>query len=349
MNVRKNILGSFLGLAVGIVTLIILLSIFNYYESESLSRKKSKVTISFVNPGDKIIFPEWHEIGGYPPLSQVLHYGTEDGSVKFETTYRHDKRGLRIENENNGVKKTHLIIGGCSFVYGTAVKDDETLSSNFRRKYPTANVVNFGYPGGGLQTQLRATELFSLRDLASEDKGTYLYFFYYFHLERWIGTPLYLMWAPPSRVHYEVENDKLIRMQLSDSEKFKDFQNIKKYGLDLVFYKWEQLFRKERSSDEIKSFMKGVEVLRERYLMLYPEGRFVFVFSAFMQLANTHSEIKMLLDEKGIEYLELGNDYDSFFEKSGNNKSRISVPIDTHPNGLFNEFLSDVVGKKLKL
>lgn len=101
-----------------------------------------------------------HEILGaaYTPLhSSKVQYKVDDELV-YDITYTHDEYGNRIVPNNNKTSKKCVVLYGCSFAYGAAVDDSETLPAFLAKELPEFNIINLAIDGTGANTALARLE-----------------------------------------------------------------------------------------------------------------------------------------------------------------------------------------------
>lgn len=342
MSFFRKFAGVFIALIIGFGTLFVLLRIYNSFEARKTSPNGKHREL--VDPGKSELFPQWNELGEFPPLSKVRYYGVENGQTRFDVSYEMDEKAFRKENSVPSIKNNHLLIGGCSFIFGVAIQKDETLTTFLRSKLPETQVVNIAHGGGGLHTQLRTFELINLKEYASPSKGTYIYFFFVDHLQRWIGNPSYLSWAQKDDIHYEWEGDKLVSMPLQNFKGYQDFLKARESGLDNVYIKTHAM--QGLRDEDLVSYVKGIKALRESYLKQYPEGRFIFAFYPFMPDLESVKRLKVVLDKEKVFYHDFLDEFNFYVSRSGLPDNSLTVPMDGHPNKKFNDIFSDFVIKR---
>lgn len=349
MQFIRKTSGVLIGLVIGLGTLYLIFTTYN--KDAAIKYAERKMTHhELIKNGDLDIFPEWDEIGQFPPLSEVRYFGQKDGKIFFDVNYKYAQNGLRIEKEIPGTKKTHLILGGCSFVFGAAIQADETLSSQIRRKHDSINVLNFGHAGGGLHTQLRAFDLIDVKKLVPETDGTYVFFFFFDHLARWKASPTYMAWAQPDDIHYEFDKSgKLTHMRLKDYKGWKELTEAREAGLDHVYIRTKSITDDKWSDELLNDFVKGIKELRKKYLALYPKGRFVFSFYPFMSEKEAVRRLVGILEKENIEIYDGVYEFHQHVINSKLPDSSFNVPLDGHPNARFNDFYSDALSRRLNL
>lgn len=320
-----------------------------FFYNQHLKNQKPKFDIQtvYINQGDWNLLPHWDEFGLFPPLSELRYIGKDKGETVFDVIYSLNRWGLRQEPSHSHKKKSHLFLGGCSYVFGIGTSAEETVTANLRKQMKDVEVINFGFPAGGLQSLIRATEIIPLQELSGAKDGHFVYLFFRDHLNRWNATPSYLHWAKPDHVHYEMQKGSLVSMKLSESDAWKAYQKTKDSGLEAVY---EQRLQKGIfDEEEIVSFVRGVKLLKKKYLSLYPKGKFSVALHPFPIEEDVVFLLKKHFDKEQISYFETTHDYMTFLMDGKFEESSFMVPLDGHPNGRFNEFFSELMLRKLGL
>lgn len=352
MSILRKISGFILTLIVFLVTLYLLLAFLNRSESEKLLKISRISNYEKIKRGSHKEFERWSLIGHLEPNSFYRQYLVDsDGELLFDVIYKMNKFGLRNEGPVKPVQefKSHLIIGGCSFVFGTGLNAEETLSSSFRATLKNANVVNFGHGGGGLHTQLKALDIINLKEFVKENRGTFIYVFYSDHLNRWHAKPSYLIWGLPRRIHYEIQHGELKSMSLSESGQFKDFQKVKASGQEMNFVKAKAISGPNWKEEELEDFSEGVRHLKEKYLKLYPQGKFLVVFHPPFNIRNVSEKMGRFFKVKNIDYFDPTYEFEKHMKMSQTTLKDFQIPLDGHPNQKLNKFLAESIIKWLAL
>lgn len=324
-----------------IITLYGLFLAFERFSSRPAQKRTFTKTIS---RGDESALPDWRMISQFPPSSVFQYSGFEDEKEVFNVHYEFNKYALRKES-SSGKKENHFILGGCSLVFGIALSDDETLSSILRSKLPLTNVVNFGFPGGGLQTLMKAIELINLRAFVPESKGYFLYGFEHDHFSRWRASAQYLDWINPEHVYYEYTGNSFKETQLKRLSAWRNLQMARKAGLVHSYLKANPY--RHLNENEFKSYIEGIKYVRKLYLAKFPGGKFKVLIYPFTPADPSVNLFKELLVKNGLAFYDSTSDYEEFLKNRKLDKSDMIVPVDGHPNKLFNEFLAGMIVKKV--
>lgn len=346
MSFFRKFSGLVIAVLIGLGTLYVLFLAYNRYETKRQSVTNFNKT--FIEFGDEKSFPQWNEIAEFLPLSKLRYEGVLKGDKVFDVIYELDKYSFRKEDTDSHLKEGHLLLGGCSFIFGNAINKEDTLSSYLRKKLPNVKVMNMGHGGGGLHTQLRVFDLVDLHEYAPEQKGTYIYFFFVDHIHRWKANPSYLSWAQGEDVHWEWNQGKLEPMLLKDFKGYKEFHEAKSAGLENVYIKSRAINNKGWDQNDLKLYVKAVKILREKYLRKYPGGRFVFAFYPLMPDLEMAGELKKILMRENIPFIDFKPAFDEYASKGKFPDEYFNVPLDGHPNGKFNEYFSGTIINHLK-
>lgn len=341
--------GLLVALLIGLGTLYGLFALYNKREVKRVVHQQKKI-YEFIETGRPEVFPRWDEIGEFPPLSVMRYHGIyEDGRPAFDVKYKLRADGLRLEESSPGKKKSHFIVGGCSFIFGIGINVEDTLTSQLRSKGPGVNFLNLGHGGGGLHTQLRTFDLIDIKSLAPEAEGTYIYFAFFDHLYRWKGAPSYLAWAQPDDIHYMFKGKKLVHMKISESDAYKEFMKARQAGLDMVFIKSTAISEDQWADKDIEEFTEGVRLLKIKYNKLYPKGRFLFGFYPYFYEHRIAERLKKKLEKKGVEYYYPVTEFFDYMKKNHLTDADMTVPVEGHPNRKFNDYFSDVLIQRFGL
>lgn len=338
----KNLLKIFLPVLIGLGTLYGLFRVYSLFQEKN--KISNGLNVERIIPGDEKVFPQWHEYSQYVPNSAIRYSGQKDGKTIFDVRFDIDKHGLRLEKSDTRQGKEHLILSGCSMIFGVGLNEEDTLSSKLRVMRKDLNILNFGFGGGGLQSILRAMELIDVKKMVPQEKGTFVFFFTYDHLHRWLATPRYLAWAHPRHYHYEWENGKLMGTNIENTEKYKNFMKARAAGVEEVYIRTG--FKDTFEPQDIRSFVAGISELKKRYLGLYPSGKFVVMIYPY---TTQYDILDPYLKEAGLEFYNEVPAFVSWYEAQGLFENSFKIPGEGHPIAAFNNYFSDVVLRRLGL
>lgn len=327
---------------IGAVTLFGLFWFYSRYQENS--KDPRTLFTEQLSPGNSDVFPHWRDFSQFMPLSVVRYYGKKDGEYAFDVQYNISDMALRSEKTASTAGNEHLILNGCSMIFGVGLPEESTLSSKIRAEKPDINVLNFGLVGGGLHNSLRALELIDLKKLVPQENGTFIYFFTYDHLHRWFATPGFLSWANPNHFHYKWNKSKLTEAVIKDTEEYKRFMAAKKSGLEEVYIRTN--FKHMFEPPELREFVAGIGELKKRYKRLFPSGKFLVMIYPF---TINHDILDKYLKEAGIDFYNEVPEFSKMCESYGESIEDYRIPLEGHPTAAFNDYFSDVVLRRLGL
>lgn len=74
-----------------------------------------------------------------------------DLELEHKFHYSTDEKGRRICSKNNSLTEKPIIaVYGCSFTWGTGIKDEDTFCWKLQEKFPEYKILNYGKPGFSL-------------------------------------------------------------------------------------------------------------------------------------------------------------------------------------------------------
>ncbi|MEQ1877718.1 MAG: hypothetical protein ABL958_13825 [Bdellovibrionia bacterium] len=229
----------------------------------------------------------------------------DDGSVAFEVDYTYDSDGHRVTPAvGPSEKRSHLLMLGCSFTFGSAVNDDETMPYYLARALPNARAYNWGRQAKGPNQALEDLSNERLRAKITERDGIAIYSLIPEQIGRFVPTIRGLQ-TGTDRPYYEV----------SESGAVKRFENYAAanpfmgFGIGLaassLFLQALHLdFPFFTTTGDLKSVARALLAAKKIYLRNF-NGRFiVLLFPAFDPVPGPI--LLRHLDEMGIEYLDYG-------------------------------------------
>jgi hypothetical protein len=189
---------------------------------------------------------------GYRPVPgrKTRVTGRYDGRNIYTVTYRVDRLSRRVVVDSTWARKPHkhAIFMGCSFVFGSAVEDWETLPSHFATLTSDYAVYNYGCMGYGTQQVYAKLASRTLPQEVPENSGLLIYCLHPQHIARTIGSYWTLSWGR-GFPRYELSGDSL---RLTGS-----FENCQKPKVTLF-----DLLRKSPTLNRLA--MVGDRIVRRR-------------------------------------------------------------------------------------
>jgi hypothetical protein len=278
------------------------------------------------------------------PNSKVHWQYLYQGKIILERNYFYDSYMFRVPLPDRPKSKYHVILGGCSFSHGIGLEVNETLAYLLQQKLPPAKTYNLGFPGGGVTYLLKYFELYGPQKIVNPQPGVFLYVFMDDHLVRFHSLFSYLEWSYPFAPVYAIQEGKLEYKGGLDQQfktrlfNFLRLLQIQKVAVALgARHRW--------SENELHNFALAVQELKTSYLKKFPEREFIFLFHPLSKLFD--QQLKPHLQNLGINYLDPRSD---FFKNVANSEQadRIyRIPIENHPNGKLNLWLSTWLASEL--
>lgn len=281
-------------------------------------------------------------------------YYTLDANKKWDVTFddilhrriKNDEPGFRPVYINSGIdiKKPGVILFGCSFAYGSHLKDNETLSY-FLSKYAERIVYNRAFSGWGTQGMLYQTEkpdfVSSLKysimpkNAQKPDFNNIEYAVYVYmgdHLRRLFMSCIYF----DDKLLFYKYNKKTGRL-----ERKSNFDNFYWHS-----YLSRRIYRINKAKtafnhDACAFLLKHIKQSSENLKQMLPETKFiVFVYDDDESIKYIEKE----LNDAGIEVIYL-----SKLSNTNFHTEEYNIPGFGHPNAKAWEAVSKLLVKKLNL
>lgn len=270
-------------------------------------------------------------------FKSVKHGLTVNDKVALQYTVNYDGDGFRVIPGEDKKKKIdhHVILAGCSWVFGNGVEDADTFPAALSRLLPTSQVINLGIPGGGVAEQLFLWRYADFRKKIKSSSGVYVYVYINFHHERFQRTPSYLAWAMPMAPTFHRREKSLVYAGVNtDHWDYRFTKWLSGHGLAIYWlrlYSWMLPWQLQNTHVEMAQYLFEV---KQNYLRQYPGGRFV-VFNAFapheMNSRHDSSDFRTILKSYGIEVIDRGPIPEG----------KWNIPYDGHPNAKKNELYAE--------
>jgi hypothetical protein len=250
---------------------------------------------------------------------------------------------------NNKHPSKHVIIDGCSFVFGDGLPNEKTLASIIQARYPESDVYNISFMGGSPHISLQFHDNIDLSKTAPPE-GTYIYAFFNQQLARWHLSPNYLSWIGVDIPVYQ-KNDSTY-LQVSTIESLPKFQLMKYFrfiGLGQIYA--EALASPEDrniwSDDQIESFVDSIHEIKRKYLLRFPKGKFYLLIHPIGEDRDGSVRMKEFFKKRNIAMLLPSDDYWGYLKSINSNSFDFQIDHDGHPNHRFNKWLSDWLSENL--
>jgi hypothetical protein len=240
-----------------------------------------------------------------------------------------------------------MMMGGCSFTFGTGVSDKETLPNQVAMQNPDYNVVNLGLQGGGLNDALYQLEAHPevLRSISPSQEKIYVYTFIVDQIERYFcrlschsRAGHWILRKPK----YEEEGDHVVRTGFFADQKIKDFflapiansKTVQFLGLD-----WPPRF----TDSHFEEFATGMKTLDNKVGELVGPHKFVVLIYP-SDFSDANDKVVAALKKKNIQVL-----YESGLDLYGLTGGKAFFPLDLHPTPYTNAVLAAYLKMKLNL
>jgi hypothetical protein len=247
-----------------------------------------------------------------------------------------------------------LIISGCSFTFGSGVKDEESIAYLLDELQSEYRTYNLGSMGGSPAEQLFLLQNFNLHPVIENTEGIYIYNLYHAQFERISIFWNYLYWASKGTPYYawKKESHQLtFKSFLNELISFKLINFLKLIKLDYPFLRIMANVDLLKSEDMIPLMIDYLKAIKFEYLRQYPKGRFILtrpIFETWVPsvLKGKEKDFLNLLKTNNIEVWDF-NTKAAFLLNQLPYEEWI-IKNDGHPNGLQYKVQADFILKKLK-
>jgi hypothetical protein len=288
-----------------------------------------------------------------PATSHQHSLKIKNGEEIFNVNYSIDGGGYRNSKDLHLEKrKEHLLLVGCSLVFGIGIEKKDTLSHYLSEKWPKKAVYNMGLPGSGPHDHLWLLQQFDLKKYVSQTNGSMVYIYFYGQVERATYQASYYDWAEGGRPYF-VLNEKGVpeyRGPIEETTSWKIVQSQKKIGLRQTSLEAFNILSND-SAERLKLFSEIVIALKNEYLKKFPNGKFYFVTVPHTYEYTPESEaIIEYLKQRGVTvspYEEMNISFHKELENYPNKQLNVHEK-EGHPNGLANKLFANEIHNWLK-
>jgi len=237
------------------------------------------------------------------PDTVISHVLIVNDSLIYKKQYHIDAFGRHSTPSNDSARAEFAMVTGCSFVFGYAVEENQTLSY-YLDSLTRLRGYNYGVSGHGTQQTLEIIKSRNLHNEINEPNGLLVHLFIDDHVNRLIGSRrLIKLWASNFPYYYlNGEDLKHNGSFLSGRPVLTRFYwaisqsaFIDLFDIDFPWYV---------SDKHMKLFGAVLRVAKSEFLMQYPNGRFLVVLAPNSVLAP---RAKKVLEENSIEVLDCSN------------------------------------------
>ena len=314
------------------VTLFALLYGYQHLREDNLNKRKYVV----VTEGEDIL---------YYPRGKNTHWYTENTITGEKIHYHLDEHYTRItQHKPNHKANFHLILDGCSFVFGEGVTPEFTLKSILQSNLPKLSHYDFSFIGGSPHLSLHYHDVVHPEKFIDQKSGQYIYVFIPDQLARWHNTPLSLSWRDGNAPIYTKSKNRFVyTLKTKDLPNFEYYYFLRQLGLAQLLAQIidSPMDRYVFSDEQLDSFVDSIVDLKSRYINSFPRGGFNFLFHP---LGNNHDlslRLINLLRKKDIETFYPQNDFLKEIEVDNFNADNFQIKYDGHPNEKMNRWLAE--------
>lgn len=285
---------------------------------------------------DGLIFPE----------SNSIFYGglRENNKVIYSYSATIDSEGRRITSNFKTNKKfqKHFVIMGCSFVFGSGLKDQDTLPWQIQKKMPQYKSYNLSFPGYGPNSILARALNFNFFSKINPSEGIAVYIYINDHVNRslgiadrnsiinWRANLAYLEETSPFKFEFKgsMKSNMPLRYKISS-------WLTNSYTASLFLLNFPIIFE-----SDVARFVRQIKAIKTEYLKNTNENnKFYFVFYPASPDNDPHQALIIkYLNKYEIDYLNYSG---TTTLKVITNKP-ILLP-DSHPNGHANDLFSELL------
>lgn len=318
-----------------IVTIILTITIIetSYY---ILNKQKiSSTTQTFYTSKPQILDPQIGYKQGYNSvINSVKNF--RNGSVLYNISQTLDEFSRRRNKHNNG---SPLLLFGGSYMFGSELKDNETLS-HYLSNITKFDVYNYGLPGYGANNMLAILEQKNFTKEVNKTGGKAIYLFTNLEVKRVIGEAKLLYGRNINSPYYYLDKNDEVQRKGSFKAgrpittaiyKLLGRSNvIKYYNIDIPIH------RKKHTYLTYKIIEKSKEIYEEKF-----NGTFYVLIHPFHNNKKETKELKQLLINNNINILEYNI----------TNKTNIEgfrIPYDGHPNAKLNKELAEQIAMSIR-
>lgn len=311
-------------------------------KSESHIHKKH---VTFENLPNKE-FMYRHDVLGYAPTpnNTVIHKERYWNGDTLEVTYNINKNGLRkVMFEEKEQYERSIVFFGCSFTFGEAVNDNETLPYYVGEKTGWKYYIyNFGFEGYGAHQMLAALRHGIVSNTVRFSPKYVIYQGLVDHIDRAVRGHSWIKYGPK----YLLNKGELI-----DAGQFDDtvFENIlfRQLRKSFVIKRLvEGVNRKLRTANAVELFLSIVEESHNIVKNIYPNSEFhVILWNTFERYYRNYDTNKIVngLRNRGITVHEIKYIIPEYSDKT----EEYVVGHNGHPNALAYEKIAEYVTTKI--
>lgn len=251
------------------------------------------------------------------------------------------------EREENNLpydsQKQPIIIGGCSYAYGSSIKEDETFSYLLQKK-SHRKVYNVSFPSHGIQHMFYKLKNYSLfkNDINPE---YFIYIFIEDHVRR-LYVDFFDIKDNELYFNYKIKKGKLIQPSLDEKDQINFLNYIK---ITYLAKKLNQFFFQNQNPDSEYNLLRlYLTECKKELVKHYPLAKFVIIVYADIDdhwsVKKFHTDRWTELEKDGFIIINLDKREYKYLTK-GEYVAKDSV----HPSAKAWEELTPMIMKKLNI
>jgi hypothetical protein len=279
--------------------------------------------------------------------SKLLIKGTNEAI--YDVVITTDADGRRTTTgQDDGERSHHLLLIGCSFVFGEGVNDDETLPSFVAKilneqKMPRTKVYNLGEMGSSPAHVIERIQKNYLWRNIKESQGQAVYVFFNDHFNRVFGRMSAVgTWGADLPYIFEDEPGHF-KVNGSFAQERPFYTRLSRYLASLEFTHFFHLdFPPRFTRFHFEQYAKIILQMKNEYLNRFPGQRFAVAFYPG-SVSSLSSYLIPELEKLGISYL----DYTPF-ELSQYTMKPTQHRYDGHPSAEAHRLWGEVLARDLQ-
>ena len=312
---------------IGLTLIIIGLSYFAYLGIKSKNRVLSSSGV-YYSTKKSLIDPDIGFV--FKPNIEVEVARIDNKKLTLTFNFATDEFGRRQTKAENSSPE-FLVYYGCSFAFGFGLNDDMILSSQLADQIKSHQVYNYNSNAYGVTQLLSYLRVNRWEKEIPQDKGILVYSFIRDHFNRIFPSPSNFNESP----FYDFRGDKLEFKGLLNDVFPEEVKRIEENFRDGPF-------NAEKITDkEAKYFCAILKESERLFNESYSSSRFVLLYNDWRD-EDAIKKLKECIKGTKIEFL----DFSPIVEA---NKEKVLIPIDGHPNELWNRELAKFLKEKLNL
>ncbi|MEC7277868.1 MAG: hypothetical protein VXV96_16210 [Bdellovibrionota bacterium] len=263
----------------------------------------------------------------------VHHVLRTNKKTVYDITYEMDSYRRRITPSHSQGSK-HLIVSGCSFVFGTGLSSKETLPYFLAKEIPNSFPYNYGLAGSGTNSMTAQTQEFINQKSIPQKDGYMIYTLLNFHVPRSNALAMEREWLWDTPVYEDQGHGFEYQGTFKEAQPIKTWVYHKiQSGLKLFNIK---LNFPPLSSRHYTYTCKLIHKARQIYKRRFPKGRFLVYDHPFDDL---NSKLMSCLKEEMIEIIP-----SNLTKKPGD-----YIEHDGHPSAQLNKRVAKEIAQYLKV